>query len=443
MMFPRRNEEMGMWSRRLGLCLLVSSACCFEPPELRVPAWVTPIYEDEDLQLNCYVVNEVPFSIEWTLSSKNQTLTIRDVQETDSAIYQCEASNKAGNSSHHQQIYVLSRKTAVAPRVVSTSPSNREAPVEIGMDATTISCTFYAGESDFVTFTLDMNWMKNETVLEDSDKFVFNESKTEQGQLFSLTIHNITTEDLGDYECLVGNEYGNDSRVIRVRLQQSDQPGEQLPTLNGFPIILTSTLSAAFIVLIIVVIVIVVTIRRHQQKSLDWQKPDTAGFEDPDRELEYDVFISYSSDDLAWVKGMLFWKLRDEKYAICVDFKDFQAGQTIQKNIMEAIYKSRKTLVVMSKNFLKSLWGNYELQQAHNKALLKQEDSLVLVKLDECQVPAVWLGKTFLDYANEDVRPHFWTRLFTAMGDPAGFKTDDDWINDDERDLEPQPLLNV
>lgn len=43
----------------------------------------------------------------------------------------------------------------------------------------------------------------------------------------------------------------------------------------------------------------------------------------------------------------------------------------IAENVLDAVYKSRKTIIVMSKNFLKSMWGQYELQQAHNKAIVK------------------------------------------------------------------------
>lgn len=46
-------------------------------------------------------------------------------------------------------------------------------------------------------------------------------------------------------------------------------------------------------------------------------------------------------------------------------------GMAIAENVLDAVYKSRKTIIVMSKNFLKSMWGQYELQQAHNKAIVK------------------------------------------------------------------------
>ena len=56
---------------------------------------------------------------------------------------------------------------------------------------------------------------------------------------------------------------------------------------------------------------------------------------------------------------------------ICICLSIIKLGMGIPENVINAIYKSRKTIIVMSKNFLKSMWGQYELQQAHNKAIVK------------------------------------------------------------------------
>ena len=55
----------------------------------------------------------------------------------------------------------------------------------------------------------------------------------------------------------------------------------------------------------------------------------------------------------------------------CICLSTIKLGMAIAENVLDAVYKSRKTIIVMSKNFLKSMWGQYELQQAHNKAIVK------------------------------------------------------------------------
>ena len=43
----------------------------------------------------------------------------------------------------------------------------------------------------------------------------------------------------------------------------------------------------------------------------------------------------------------------------------------ISENILDAIYKSRKVIVVLSQNFMKSMWGQFELSQALNRAVIQ------------------------------------------------------------------------
>ncbi|KAJ8306688.1 hypothetical protein KUTeg_015729 [Tegillarca granosa] len=116
-------------------------------------------------------------------------------------------------------------------------------------------------------------------------------------------------------------------------------------------------------------------------------------------ENEFDVFISYSRDDYEWVKT-LFLQLKSEGFAVCVDFKDFVPGEEVSENIMNAIYKSRKTIVVMSTNFLNSVWGQFEMQQALCKSIAKRQDTLILIKFSKCKVPRKLMGKTFLNWTS-------------------------------------------
>ena len=46
-------------------------------------------------------------------------------------------------------------------------------------------------------------------------------------------------------------------------------------------------------------------------------------------------------------------------------------GMAISENILDAIYKSRKVIVVLSQNFMKSMWGQFELSQALNRAVIQ------------------------------------------------------------------------
>ena len=51
----------------------------------------------------------------------------------------------------------------------------------------------------------------------------------------------------------------------------------------------------------------------------------------------------------------------------------------ISENILEAIYKSRKVIVVLSQNFLRSMWGQFELSQALNRAVIQVTDIVIRI----------------------------------------------------------------
>ena len=52
---------------------------------------------------------------------------------------------------------------------------------------------------------------------------------------------------------------------------------------------------------------------------------------------------------------------------------------------------------------------------------LQRKDVLLLIRYDSCKVPAKLMGTTFLDWTSDEVRPHFWKRLFESVGEPGNY----------------------
>lgn len=44
-------------------------------------------------------------------------------------------------------------------------------------------------------------------------------------------------------------------------------------------------------------------------------------------------------------------------YLFNIKVFNYIKGMAIAENVLDAVYKSRKTIIVMSKNFLKSMWA--------------------------------------------------------------------------------------
>ncbi|XP_035660893.1 toll-like receptor 4 [Branchiostoma floridae] len=208
---------------------------------------------------------------------------------------------------------------------------------------------------------------------------------------------------------------------------------------RSLPLAVSLGVAAAGVVAMVVMVTgLVVRRRKKYDPDLGWDKPDPdAEYNIPyENELpKYDIFISYSSKDLAFAKDILLKELTCRGYEVCVDFKDFTPGVFIVDNIKEGVFRSRKTIIVLSSNFRKSGFGRFELQMAGARKYLERKDVLIVVKIDQCKVPTMLIGRTFLDWTNENVRPHFWQRLENAIGpDEKVRNRKDDKDNQEEDD---------
>ncbi|XP_067656897.1 toll-like receptor 13 [Haliotis asinina] len=102
----------------------------------------------------------------------------------------------------------------------------------------------------------------------------------------------------------------------------------------------------------------------------------------PPHEMKYDAFVSYSNPDGDWVYDELMGYLEGEVgLRLCEHSRDFESGKLIVDNVFEALDSSRKTVLVISNEYMKSDWCQFELQMALN-SFLKQETELVVILLE-------------------------------------------------------------
>ncbi|XP_073707793.1 uncharacterized protein [Garra rufa] len=154
----------------------------------------------------------------------------------------------------------------------------------------------------------------------------------------------------------------------------------------------------------------------------DKKRKQTANHPD----FQYDAFISYNVQEEPWVLEELVPKLEDQHgLRLCLHHRDFQPGKTIIDNIVDAIYNSRKTVCLITHNYLKSVWCSHEIQVASFRLFDEQKDVLVLVFLEDIPVhqlsPYYRMRKlvkkrTFLQRPKpgEDTRA-FWQKLKMAI----------------------------
>uniref|UniRef100_A0A8C5F7U2 Toll-like receptor 13 n=2 Tax=Gadus morhua TaxID=8049 RepID=A0A8C5F7U2_GADMO len=144
------------------------------------------------------------------------------------------------------------------------------------------------------------------------------------------------------------------------------------------------------------------------------------------RAHQYDAFVSYNATDEGWVLGELLPKLEVKQgWTLCLHHRDFQPGRPIIENITDAIYGSRKTICVVSRDYLQSEWCSREIQVASFRLFDEQKDVLILVFLEDIPMQQLspyyrmrWLLKrqTYLSWSRADAHPDlFWEKLQQAL----------------------------
>ncbi|CAC5369411.1 unnamed protein product [Mytilus coruscus] len=95
-------------------------------------------------------------------------------------------------------------------------------------------------------------------------------------------------------------------------------------------------------------------------------------------DFNHDAFISYSHKDISWIKT-LYDKLQSKGFNLCLYHKDFKGRMPI----LEAINSSRKVVFVITKDFLESSEGTYEIEMTRMHAFREGRESMIIVILKD------------------------------------------------------------
>ena len=185
-------------------------------------------------------------------------------------------------------------------------------------------------------------------------------------------------------------------------------------------------ISVAFVLVVIILIIFLyrntLKVWLHSQCGLRVCQNSASS---EDRDKLYDAFVSYSSKDEAWVNQVLAADLEhgDRPYRICLHYRDYPVTAYIAETIVEAVESSRRTIIILSKNFIENEWCRFQFKSAHHEVLKKRRKRLIVIVLGD--IPSKDLDPDLRLYLKTNTCIHtgdkmFWEKLRFAMPDVTG-----------------------
>ncbi len=130
-------------------------------------------------------------------------------------------------------------------------------------------------------------------------------------------------------------------------------------------------------------------------------------------EYQYDVFISYSHLDRAWVEDQLLPRLEKANLKVCIDYRDFKYGLASQINMEEAAKDSRHTIAVLTQNWVNSEWSQFETLITTLRDPIGRLQRLIPLLREDCSLPERIEFRTYADF--REVNEQIWERLLDQL----------------------------
>ncbi|XP_067216689.1 protein toll-like [Linepithema humile] len=140
-----------------------------------------------------------------------------------------------------------------------------------------------------------------------------------------------------------------------------------------------------------------------------------------DEEKLYDAFVSYSHDDHSFIINELVPKLENGPtlYKLCLHYRDCSIHECALDVIARSVQNSRRTIIILSPNFLDSVWGMMEFRVAYCQALSEGRAKMILILYDDIgllsdldeELKVIITMSTCIQWGD----PWFWDKLRYAL----------------------------
>ena len=145
------------------------------------------------------------------------------------------------------------------------------------------------------------------------------------------------------------------------------------------------------------------------------------------RELfQFDAFISYADEDKnIFLKNLISVTEEKSDLKLCLHERDFTPGCDIAENIANAIRDSRKTVCMISNNYLSSRWCMYEFNMALMERIHARDDDsmLIIVLLGDLNITRAPMSmmefiqsSTYIEFPKDPTyQSLFWSKLSDSL----------------------------
>lgn len=134
----------------------------------------------------------------------------------------------------------------------------------------------------------------------------------------------------------------------------------------------------------------------------------------------FDAYISYSANDASFVRDVIATKLENScpSYKLCLHSRDFSENSRLSEFITQSLNFSRRTIVVLSKNYVDNEWKNAIFKKAHVDGLKESDMNVIAIYYDnvsyssfDADLKAVIRKSSKLRWGDKN----FWKKLVEAM----------------------------
>ena len=137
-------------------------------------------------------------------------------------------------------------------------------------------------------------------------------------------------------------------------------------------------------------------------------------------EYSHDVFVSYSHKDRPWVAEVLVKALREGGLRVLLDEDSFEAGQSSIRNMSDAVLQARRTVAVLTPNWIASEWSQFEGLLSVQQDPTGARGRLIPILREKCNAPP-WLSiRTYVDFVDDTVVGNQLGKLVRSLSRPLG-----------------------